>query len=221
MNLQKYRFVDLTAVIVPDTPPRPVSIEMVLAPHAVPDGPWYIMHKVNMFLNHVGTHIEAPYHVREDGMDVADVPLESLCGEAIVLDLRFVAPGNVVSLEDVKQAVAEAGGMRHGDIVLGRFDYDGDTMNGRNFGAEAIGYLVDQGMKLMGVDLVGIDLPRSDPRVAGQYNHHQLMDNDISLIENVANLEALTKSRVLVFALTIPIKGLDSFPIRLIALEEI
>jgi kynurenine formamidase len=73
---------------------------------------------------------------------------------------------------------------------------------------------------LLGVDLGGIELPAGDPRLAAQYNHHQVLDNDICLIENVANLASLTKPRVNVFALPIPIKGLDSFPIRLIALEE-
>jgi arylformamidase len=220
VNLAGYRIVDLTHVIVPETEPRPVHIDTVPAPHAVPGGQWYIMHKVEMTLNHVGTHIEAPYHVRQEGMDVAQVPLERLCGEAVVLDLRFVEPGGVVSLADIQRAAQAAGGIRAGDIVLGRFDYDGAPGTSRNFEAEAIQYLVDAGMKLMGVDLGGIELPRSDPRQPQQYNHHQLLDNDICLIENVANLKALTRSRVMVFCLPIPIAKLDSFPVRLIALEE-
>jgi arylformamidase len=219
MDLDKYRIVDLTHTIIPETEPRPVHIEQVDAPHAVPGGQWYIMHRVEMTLNHVGTHIESPYHVRKDGMNVADIPLEDLTGEAIVLDLRFVEPGGVVSLDDIKRAADKAGGIREGDIVLGRFDYSGKPGTSRNFEAEAISYLVDAGMKLMGVDLGGIELPRDDPRVESQYNHHQLLDNDICLIENVANLDQLTQSRVTVFALPIPIQKMDSFPIRLIALE--
>jgi len=220
VNLNNYRVVDLTHTIVPETGPRPVHIEQVPAPNAVPGGPWYIMHRVRMTLNHVGTHIEAPYHVREDGMDVSAVSLESLCGEAVVLDLTFVEPGGVVTVADVRRAAEKAGGIREGDIVLCRFDYDGTRATGRNFDAASIAFLIEAGMKLMGVDLPGIDLPSSDPRVREQYNHHQLMDRDVSLIELVAHLDALRKPRVLVFALTIPIKGLDSFPIRLIALEE-
>ncbi|MFH1085217.1 MAG: cyclase family protein [Chloroflexota bacterium] len=219
MDLTNMRIVDLTHRIVPDTPPRPVHIETVPAPHAVPGGQWYIMHKVAMALNHVGTHIEAPYHVRQEGQDVAEVPLEALCGPAVVLDLRFVAPGGVVSLDDMRRAADAAGGVRRGDIVLGRFDYDGAPGTSRNFTAEAIRYLVDAGMKLMGVDLGGIELPHDDPRAPFQYNHHQLLDNDICLIENAANLAALTQPRVTVFCLPAPIARLDSFPVRLIALE--
>jgi arylformamidase len=213
VDLGKYRLVDLTHAIEPETGARPVHVERVHAPHAVPGGLWYIMHKIEMTLNHVGTHIE--------GMDVAAIPLEGLCGAAVVVDLTFTEPGGVVTEQNVRQAAEKAGGVQRGDMVLGRFDYDGSPGSSRNFEAEAIGYLVDAGMKLMGVDLGGIELPSSDPRAAGQYNHHQLLDNDICLIERVANLAELRRPRVLVFALPIPIKGVDSFPVRMIALEEI
>jgi arylformamidase len=96
----------------------------------------------------------------------------------------------------------------------------GTAATGRRFQAEPIAFLVDSGMKLMGVDLPGIDLPATDERVQEQYNHHQLMDRGICLIELVAHLNQLRKSRVTLVALPIPIKGVDSFPIRVLALEE-
>ena len=154
-------------------------------------------------------------------MDVSAIPVESLCGEAAVVDLTFVEPGGVVTVADIGRAAERAGGILPGDIVLCRFDYDGTRASGRRFDAESIAYLVDAGMKLMGVDLPGIDLPPSDPRVQKQYNHHQLMDRGICLIELIAHLDALRKPRVTLFALPIPIQGLDSFPIRVLALEEI
>jgi len=221
MNLSNYRLVDLTHTIVPDTGERPVHIERVPALHAVPGGLWYIMHRVQMHLNHVGTHIETPYHVREEGNDVSAVPLESLCGDAVVLDLTFVEPGGVVTHADMRRAAEAAGGVERDDIVLARFDYDGTLEGVRNFEAEAIAYLVDAGMKLMGVDLPGIDLPPSDPRLQRQHNHHQLLDRDICLIERVAHLDRLTRQRVVIFAFPYPIQGLDSFPVRMVALEEV
>jgi kynurenine formamidase len=124
-------------------------------------------------------------------------------------------------LADIQQAAQAAGGVKRGDIVLARFDPHVDPKGSRNFASEAIQFLVDAGMKLMGTDLGGIELPRSDPRQPGQYNHHQLLDNDISLIEQVANLQALKRSRVYVICLPIPIARLDSFPVRLIAFEEL
>ena len=219
MDLAAYRLVDLTHVIVPETGARPVRIERVPAPHAVPEGMWYIMHSLTMPLNHVGTHIEAPYHVRPEGMDVSQIPLEALCGSAAVLDLTGVPADGVVTRADMERAAEPAGGLRQGDIALLRFDYDFDAENTRHFEAEAIGYLVESGVKLVGTDLLGIELPADDPRLIDQHNHHQILDNDICLIEQVAHLDQLTQPRVTVFALPIPIQGLDSFPTRVIALE--
>ncbi|MBM3188559.1 MAG: hypothetical protein FJZ90_07555 [Chloroflexi bacterium] len=220
MDFSRYRLVDLTHVIEPDTGPRPVHIERVAAIHAVPEGQWYIMHRVQMYLNHVGTHIETPYHVRPDGNDVATVPLESTCGPGVVLDLTAVPPGAVVSEAQMRAAADKAGGVQRGDIVFLRFDDMGDPETVRHFEAEAIGFLVDAGARMVGTDLAGVELPASDPRLAEQYNHHQLLDHDICLIEHVGHLNRLTRSRFMVFALTIPIVGLDSFPIRILALEE-
>ncbi len=219
VDLSGFRLVDLTHVIVPETGDRPVHIERVPAPHAGPEGMWYIMHRVDMLLNHVGTHIEAPYHVRQEGMDVSQVPLESLCGSAAILDLTGVPAGGVVTRADMERAAQPAGGLQAGDIALLRFDYDYDPARIRHFAAEAVGYLVERGVKLVGTDLLGIEVPPEDPRLEEQYNHHQLLDHDICLIEQVAHLRQLTQPRVLVFALPIPIRGLDSFPTRVIALE--
>ncbi|MGI6367738.1 MAG: cyclase family protein [Anaerolineae bacterium] len=219
MDLSRLRIVDLTHVIVPGQGARPITIERVPAPEAVPDGLWYIMHRVEMPLNHVGTHIEAPYHVDPEGNDVSQVPLEHLCGSAAVLDLTFVAPGGVVTDADIALAARPAGGLQPGDIALLRFDYDGDPQNNRHFTAEAIAYLVASGITLLGTDLLGIELPSDDPRLAEQYNHHQLLGAGICLVEQVAHLNRLSQPRVTVFALPIPIAGLDSFPVRMIALE--
>ena len=58
------RLIDLSHTIVPETGSRPVHLEMVPPPDFgyFPKDQWYIMNNV-AFLDHVGTHIEVPYHV--------------------------------------------------------------------------------------------------------------------------------------------------------------
>jgi arylformamidase len=221
------RLVDLSHTIVPGEGSRPFTATMVPPPELQgrfdPDQ-WYVMHEV-AFLNHNRTHIEAPYHVVKTGNDVAQVPLEQLCGTSAVLDLSHLAPGEAVAVEHVRAAAEPAGGVREGDVVLCRFDvyrWADQSPRPRNphFTAEAIAWLVERGMKLMGVDLGGIELRGEDPRARLQYNHHQLMDRGIPLIENVANLHRLTQPRVTVFCFPVAIQGMDSFPVRLVAMEE-
>lgn len=220
------RLVDLSHEIVPETGSRPVKIEMVPPPDFgyFPDDQWYIMHNV-AFLDHVGTHIEVPYHVVEEGNDLAAVPLEQLCGEGIILDLTAVEPGANVTLSAIQKAADDAGGIENGDIVFCRFDFDKhydkpERPRAPSFTAEGIQWLVDQGMKMMGVDTGGIELPSSDPRAPKQHNHHLLMDKGIPLIENLAHLDQLSKSRVTIFAFPVGIQKLDSFPLRVVALED-
>lgn len=224
--MQFKRLVDLSHVHVLEEGDRPIHAEMVPPPEFgyFPEDQWYIMHKVS-FLNHTGTHIEAPYHVVKDGRDMAEMPLEQLCGEAIVLDLTHIEPGGQMTVETIQEAVEQAGGMKSGDIVFCRFDRDlyfddPDEPEIPRFTPESLEWLVGKGMKLMGVDLGGIELSKKDPRAVKQHNHHIILDRGIPLIENLANLSKLSRSRVLVFAFPISVAKLDSFPLRVVAIEE-
>ena len=213
--MEYQRIVDLSRVIHPGQEERQFDIEMH---HHVLDR-WYIAHTVTM-MNHIGTHIEVPYHCVREGADLAQVPLDQLIGEAIVLDFSDAPAKTRISLEQLLAAVEKAGGMKKGDIVFLRtgFDRFWDTPQYVDFPylePKAMRWLVEQGMKLMGVDAMGAEIPQD----AEQTNHHILFENGISLIENLVSLDQLTRSRVMVFALPVAVERLESFPLRVIALE--
>ena len=212
------RIVDLTHVIEPTSADAErkfvVHIHDALeeAPGTIrPEGEWYVMSDVEL-MDHVGTHIEAPLHCLKDGMDLSQIPLEKLVGDAAILDLRDAHSRSGVTLEQVKKAADDAGGIEKDDIV---FCMMGET---HYFSKEAIRWLVDAGMKLMGVDSAGIEIPHSVSHA--NENHLALFRADIPLIERLANLDKLSESRVRVYALPIPVVGLDAFPLRVIAIEE-
>lgn len=219
------RVIDMSHVISPGNAGRKFSIEMinpnVVNPNVVRlENQWYIMHNVEM-VSHIGTHIEVPYHVREDGFDMATFPLENLCGEAVVLDLTGLAPRTPITVEQIETAAGTAGGIRKGDIVLCNLGYAGkygteEYGKAPYFSTEAITWLVDSGMKLMGVDATGVEIPGSEEHV----NHHALLDNDIPLIENVTGFDNLTRTRFRFYAFPIAVEGLESFPVRAVAIEE-
>ncbi|MGA2991613.1 MAG: cyclase family protein [Candidatus Korobacteraceae bacterium] len=219
------RIVDLSHVLDPGKAGRKFIIEMVGAETVNPnvvrlENQWYIMHNVNM-VSHIGTHIEAPYHLFKDRDDLAKMPLELLMGKAVILDLRQVPRASAVSLAQVKSAAGKAGGIHRGDIVfcnLGGAPFYGtdDYRLTPYFVPEAIAWLVDQGMKMMGVDATGVEVPGSEEHV----NHSALFKNNVPLIENLANLNSLRQSRVEVYALPIAVRGLEAFPLRVIAIED-
>jgi len=214
----KDRIVDLTRVIEPTEPtaPRKFVIHKHDALQEIPgkvhpEGEWYIMSDVEL-MNHVGTHIEAPYHCLKAGADMAQVPVTQLVGDAILLDLRDAESDVGVTLAQVQMAAEQAGGVLPGDIVLGQM---GKT---RYFATDALQWLVDQGMKLIGVDSGGVELAHDQTHA--NINHLLLFRAGIPVIENLANLDQLTQKRFKVYALPIPVVGLDAFPLRVIAVES-
>jgi kynurenine formamidase len=212
------RIVDLTLIIEPTTPDatRKFVVNIHDALHEIPGkkrppGEWYVMSDVEL-MNHVGTHIETPFHCLKEGADLAQVPVEQLCGPAVILDLRDAEAEFGVTLEQVQSAAQKAGGVHAGDIAFGQM---GKT---QYFSTEGLQWLVDQGIKLMGVDSGGVEL--SHDTTHANVNHLILFRAGIPLIENLGHLDRLTQSRVQVYALPVPVKGLDAFPLRVIAIEE-
>ena len=219
------KIVDLSHVIEPGKAGRKFSVEMIGAETVNPnvirlENQWYIMHDIIM-VSHIATHIEAPYHILKDQADLAAMPLETLMGPAIILDLRGRPAKSAIGIDDVKTAAGKAGGIRKGDIVfanLGFGPFYGTERYGGTpyFPPETIAWLADQGMKLLGVDAGGVEVPGSEQHVS----HYALFSRGIPLIENVANLDRLSKPRVQAYAFPIAVHGLEAFPVRVVAVEE-
>jgi len=219
------KIIDLSHIITPGKAGRKFGIERVGAETVNPnvvrlEGQWYIMHNVTM-VSHIGTHIEAPYHLFESQADLSRLSPEQLIGKAVLLDLRHCPRKSGVTIEHVREASRKVGGIQPGDIVfcnLGSAQFYGtdDYATTPYFSPEAIRWLVDQEMKLMGVDASGVEVPGSEEHV----NHAALFSKGIPLIENLANLDSLSKTRFTVYALPIAVVGLEAFPLRVIAVEE-
>ncbi len=108
------RIVDLSHVLDPGKAGRKFSLEMIGAETVNPnvvrlENQWYIMHNVNM-VSHIGTHIEAPYHLLKDRDDLAALSLELLMGDAVILDLRESPRGSAIDCMQVRKAAEQAGG---------------------------------------------------------------------------------------------------------------
>jgi kynurenine formamidase len=217
MALAQERMVDLTHIIEPTAPDaqRKFVIRIHDALEEIPgkvrpEGEWYVMSDVDL-MGHVGTHIEAPLHCLKKGADLAQIPLERLGGDAVILNLVNAKAEEGVTLQQVQEAAKAAGGVRKGDIVFCRM---GPT---RYFSTASLRWLVGQGMKLMGVDSGGVEL--SNDKTHANVNHLVLFRAGIPLIENLAHLDRVSRPRVKVYALPVPVRGLDAFPLRVIAVE--
>lgn len=159
---------------------------------------------------HSGTHIDAPYHYgpRADGgaaRTIDDVPLDWCVGPGLVLDCSAVDPKTGIRLPDVTRALEAIHYVIHpGDIVLIRTD------NARQFGQphyadtypglrqDACGWLLDQGVRVIGIDAWGLDRPMrlmaEDARGGrGQFWETHLLgrEHEYLQIEKLTNLDTL------------------------------
>jgi arylformamidase len=188
----------------------------------VPDGQYFLMSEIELN-THAGTHIEIPYHCLKGRQDFIEFPLERLCGPLVVLHMRGLSPHYEVSLEDMKKACDLSGRIQKGDIVFCDFGYDiyffespEKYMTNPYPSLEAVRWLVDLGIKMFGVDAGMIERPKNPVHE----NHLLFLENEISIIENLANLNNVKKNRVEVYAFPIAIKFVESMPIRVVAIEE-
>ena len=217
---------DLTHLIDPEKAVRKFSTKIIGANEVNPkvvrlENQWYIMQEIFM-VNHIGTHIETPYHLFKDLPDLGKIPPENYCGPGIMVDLKDVPAKTAITKEQVSRAAQKAGGIQKGDIAFFNLGYSGlygtdGYSNSPYFSNEAICWVVDQGIKMMGVDAGGVEIPGSEEHV----NHAALLTKNVLLIENLANLDSVPVSRFTVYAFPLLIKGMDSFPLRVILEAEV
>ncbi len=214
------RVVDLSKKVTPGKAEGPVDTgkrKYEIKPFYFPPGE--LMHMIEME-SHISTHVETPSHfvpVRygRSAQDVSELSLAKFFGRAVLVDCRNLAPRTAIGAETL--AGFE---IQEQDIILvGRSSYQGDE---RSFmtkeGAE---YLVQKKIKMLGFDdTVYPEDPRLLPKDLKTYFTHDLMlSNDIPIIEGLANLADLSKPRFLFFGFPAKMGGLESFPIRAVAIE--
>jgi len=218
-----HTLLDLTHVIDPQKAQRKFAIETVGAETVNKnvvrsEGQWYIMTNISM-VSHIATHIEVPYHIFPEGKDLATMELSSYYGDAVILRFADIKGRVPISVEQVRKEVERVGGIKQGDIVICNLGFSqayGTEAYSQSpyFSQDAIAYLAESGMKLMGIDAGGVEIPQSEEHV----NHSKLFTHDIPLIENLANLDALKQDRCTIAAFPYPIKNVEAFPVRVVAI---
>lgn len=179
---------------------------------------WYIIQEVKMS-SHVGTHVEFPYHHVKNGKSAADYPLDRLIGEAVLFDFSHKKKDEEITKQEILDCGVE---VRKGDIALIRTDmhklwktpqaHDRPVLS-----LEATSYLVKEiGIHCIGTDATGLEVRGRDDQPV----HVMLFENDVAMVESLTNLDQIKSSRFEVIILPLPVEGMDSCPVRALAIEE-
>lgn len=167
----------------------------------------YRLYKICMS-NHTGTHIDAPAHFIKGGALIDQLPLNDLIGKALVVEIR---DHDKVSLDEIKESDISG----HTRILLKTRNSEllNENKLSKDFvylDKKAAGYLVEKGIRLVGLDYFSIDRIEDQEKPA----HVELAGNDVIIIEGI-NLLHVEPGEYQLTALPIKINT-DGAPARVI-----
>ncbi|WP_197533227.1 cyclase family protein [Symmachiella dynata] len=124
-------------------------------------------------ITHTGTHVDAPYHygatsAGQPARTIDDVPLEWCFAPGVVLDVRNVPAGEEITVGYLKAELERIDyTLKPLDIVMLRTDADKRIDSTAYFqqpglGREGVLWLVEQGVRVIGIDAYTLDRPFAD-----------------------------------------------------------
>lgn len=156
---------------------------------------------------HVGTHADAPLHVRDGLPGSHELSLESYFGPAIVVDVGTLS--NEIQIEDLEKIQSlpfvERLLLKTGrTIASGAFPEDWPTLS-----ESCVRTLLGRGLRLLGVDAPSVDARDSRNLPV----HHMLFAGNGAILENL-DLRRITPSMYELMAFPLKLMALDAAPVR-------
>ena len=212
------RLIDLSVGVNANTlSPPSTNIRVEITPHHRGPGFWQVS-SVNQGL-HTGAHIDSPLHVFQDGITTAEISLDQVIGEAVIVDLTFVGANHKITIDDLRRGGVNQ--IKNGDIVLLRTDWT-DKMYGKwpdyftqspFFPPESAEWLVAKGPKSIGFDFFEEYCARLPDFTSEDFPMHRvILGAGIVIMEGITNLGALPRRRVPFYAPFYKIEGTEGAP---------
>ena len=192
---------------------------------------------------HSGTHLDAPYHYHptmdkgKDALTIDEIPLEWCFNDGVVLDFRQKNDGERITIEDLDKELGRIDyEIKPLDIVLiqtGAEDAWGTQeylVKGAGMDRESTLYLLEKGVKVVGIDAWSWDRPlpflakefqeTGDPKVVWEA-HFAGIEMGYCHMEKMANLSAIGRPHgFTVCCFPIKIKGASAGWTRPVAIVD-
>lgn len=155
---------------------------------------------------HSGTHIDAPKHFNDNGKSVDDIPLGVLIGQARVVEISDALEIGRRELERLPVRGVERLLLKTTNSRLwNESDFSEEYVS---ITAAAAAYLVEAGVKLVGIDYLSIESLKGDGEV-----HRILLDSGIVILEGL-NLSNVVPGEYELICLPLKVKDGDGAPVR-------
>lgn len=160
--------------------------------------------------NHIGTHMDAARHVANDGWTMEQVDIQQLIGDATILTFTETT---TITADDLRQCSIE------GTIVLIKTrDVSDPTVFPTSITVlttDAIDYLAELGVHVLGVDVPSVDVLDSETLD----NHHRLAQHHMYHIENLC-LNEVSTGQYHFIGMPLKIKGADAAYLRAVVAKK-
>lgn len=217
------------------------STQLGVPPALWTDGLAWAVERVTLS-THSGTHVDAPYHYGPDSggqpaRTIDQVPLQWCIGDGVLLDFSDKKAREGITDEDVRKAVAKIDyELKPLDIVLVRtdasknFDRPGYELSHPGLRRSATSYLVEHGVRVIGIDAWGLDRPFDvmvEEASAGDREqlwetHFYGRDYEYLQIEKLCNLDLIPRPYGFqVIALPVKIAAASAGWARVVALLDV
>jgi kynurenine formamidase len=190
---------------------------------------WLTAHCKVMLGDHIGTHVDSLRHMRADAPGPEGIPLEYCYGDGVCLDFRHLPVGSGISVEDVQEALDKIGyQIKPLDIVLihtgaGKLqETEAYLTEHAGMTAEATIWLIDQGVKMMGIDAVTFDPPvrAMFERKKFWEAHRVMLEREYYHLENMTNLDQLPPFGFKISVFPVKWVNTTAAPVRAVAIVE-
>jgi kynurenine formamidase len=216
------QIIDLSYALDTATPPFPgdPAVEIAIQASIPADHPTGAPGAINISRLHtglhVGTHMDAPFHFYNDGRTIDQAPLACGLGPALLVKLDPKAAKSEITPAELlphRQAIAH---LRRIVFNTGWASHWGQADYFTDFPVITAG--AAQLLVAWGVTLVGIDTPSVDTYPYPV--HFVLLGNDILIVENLTNLDCISRTQFQFIALPLKITGRDASPVRAIGIID-
>lgn len=162
---------------------------------------------------HTGTHVDAPLHMLNDGDTFESISIEDLVGNVKLFDLTQI--NDQITKKDLETLdIAKDDFVifktKNSDSFIDEFDF-----NFVYVAEDAANYLVEIGIKGVGIDSLGIERAQE-----GHPTHRTLFKNEIIIVEGL-RLKDVSEGEYFMVAAPLKIKGTDGSPARVLLMEGI
>lgn len=153
---------------------------------------------------HTGTHVDAPFHFRDDGARAGAFDLEAFIGPAWVIEVR----GESVGVEELGRCELE--GVERLLVKTGSWtDRTSFPAGITHLRPEVAPFLAQKGVRLVGVDVPSVDLLDSEDLPA----HEALRVNGVHILEGLV-LDRVKPGDYELAALPLSLQEADASPVR-------